>query len=84
MTGFQWSWGLSITSYVQDADGITCTCNTGVMKIKICQSDIVRVAYSPTSTIPVRSLKVVSNAWSTPAAFTKTESGDIIALQTAG
>jgi alpha-D-xyloside xylohydrolase len=73
--------GLSVSSYVQDADGITCTCNTGVMKVKICQADIVRVAYSPTSSIPVRPIKVVTKAWATPT-FTKTEAGDTITLQT--
>ena len=82
MMGFQWSWGLSITSYVQDNDGITCTCDKGIMKVKICQADIVRVAYSPTSAIPARPLKIVTNAWSTPAAFTKSEAGDTIILQT--
>ena len=74
--------GLSITSYVADPDGITCTCNTGVMKVKICQADIVRVAYSPTSTIPTRPLKIVTNTWATPGTFTKTETGDTILLQT--
>jgi alpha-D-xyloside xylohydrolase len=82
MTGFQGVWGLSITSYVDDSDGITATCNTGKMKVKICQADIVRVAYSPTSTIPVRPLKIVTNPWTTSAPFTKTEAGDIITLQT--
>jgi alpha-D-xyloside xylohydrolase len=82
MAGFQWSWGLNVVSYTSDADGITCTCNTGVMKVKICQADIVRIAYSPTSTIPTRPLKIVTNAWATVPSFTKTEAGDTITLQT--
>jgi alpha-D-xyloside xylohydrolase len=82
MMGFQWSWGLSITSYTKDNDGITCTCDKGVMKVKICKEDIVRVAYSPTSTIPTRPLKIVTNTWATAVTFTQTESGDIITLQT--
>ena len=82
MMGFQWSWGLSITSYTKDNDGITCTCDKGVMKVKICKEDIVRVAYSPTSTIPTRPLKIVTNTWATPVTFTQTESGDIITLET--
>jgi len=79
---FSKAWGLSITSYTQDSDGITCICNTGVMKVKICKDDIVRVAYSPTSTIPNRSLKIVTNTWTPQTTFTKTESGTIIILQT--
>jgi alpha-D-xyloside xylohydrolase len=76
------SLALSITSYVLDNDGITCTCDKGVMKVKICKADIVRIAYSPTSTIPARPLKVVTNPWSPATAFTKTETGDTISLQT--
>ena len=73
---------LSVSSYVTDPDGITATCDKGVMKVQICRSDIVRVAYSPTSAIPVRPIKVVTATWPTPT-FTKTESGDTISLQTA-
>ncbi|MEN9308778.1 MAG: hypothetical protein RL173_2710 [Fibrobacterota bacterium] len=73
---------LSVKSYVADADGITATCDKGMMKVQICQADIVRVAYSPASTIPVRPLKVVTKAWGTPA-FTESEVGDTIVLQTA-
>jgi alpha-D-xyloside xylohydrolase len=80
--GVQLVWGLSVTSHVQDNDGITCTCDAGVMKVKICRDDIVRVAYSPTSTIPNRSLKIVTNTWTPATPFTKTESGDLITLQT--
>ncbi len=79
---FSNAWGLSITSYTLDTDGITCVCNTGVMKVKICKDDIIRVAYSPTSKIPERSLKIVTNSWTPATPFTKTESGDIITLQT--
>jgi alpha-D-xyloside xylohydrolase len=77
----QVSFGLSISSYVLDGDGITCTCNIGRMKVKICQADIVRIAYSPTSSIPARPIAVVTKAWATPT-FTRTESGDTITLQT--
>jgi alpha-D-xyloside xylohydrolase len=73
---------LSVKSYVSDPDGITATCDKGVMKVQICQADIVRVAYSPTSAIPERPIKIVTKVWSTPS-FTKSESGDTIALQTA-
>jgi len=41
---FQGAWGLGISSYAQDDDGITCTCDKGVMKVKICKEDIVRIA----------------------------------------
>ncbi len=80
--GIRQVWGLSVTSHTQDEDGITCTLNSGVMKIKICRDDIVRVAYAPGSSIPERPLKIVTNTWTPQASFTKTESGNIITLQT--
>lgn len=82
MMFFQSSWGVSITSYVKDDDGITCTCNTGVMKVQICKPDIVRIAYSPKTTIPARIIPIVNKKWDTPT-FAETVSGDIITLQTA-
>lgn len=81
LTGFKWSWGLSIESYVEEDDGITCICNTGVMKVTICREDIVRIAYSPTSTIPERPLKIVTAEWETPQ-FGTSEEGDMIILAT--
>ncbi|MBK9577886.1 MAG: glycoside hydrolase family 31 protein [Fibrobacteres bacterium] len=73
---------LSVKSYTAQPDGILFTCDKGVMKVQICQADIVRVAYSPTETIPVRPLKVVTKAWDVPV-FSKTEVGDTVTLQTA-
>lgn len=73
---------LSVKSYTAQPDGILFTCDKGVMKVQICQPDIVRVAYSPTETIPVRPLKVVTKAWGTPV-FSKAEVGDTVTLQTA-
>jgi alpha-D-xyloside xylohydrolase len=79
--GIHACFGISISSYVLDADGITATCNVGRMKVKICQADIVRVAYSPTTSIPARPLQVVTKTWATPT-FTQTDAGDTITLQT--
>lgn len=72
---------LSVKSYTTDAEGVSLVCDKGVMKVRICRADIVRIAYSPTATIPVRPLKVVTKDWgATP--FTKTEVGDTISLTT--
>ena len=64
LIGVQLCFGLNIVSYTSDTDGITCTCNTGIMKVKICMADIVRVAYTSSSTIPARPLQIVTNTWS--------------------
>ncbi|MBN1757931.1 MAG: glycoside hydrolase family 31 protein [Chitinispirillaceae bacterium] len=73
--------GLSVTSFTEDDDGITCVCNSGVMKVKICREDIVRIAYASGSSIPERSLKIVTAQWEAPQ-FSLTEAGDIITMQT--
>lgn len=78
---FSSAWGLSITEYNKDTDGITCSCNKGIMKVKICSEDIVRVSYSPSSTISERPLKIVTAEWKTPQ-LAISESGDTITLKT--
>ncbi len=81
LTGVQCIFGLSITSYTKDTDGITCVCNTGVMKVQICKADIIRVAYAPKTTIPARLIPIVNKKWDTPT-FTESESDGVITLQT--
>ncbi|HNY32166.1 MAG TPA: glycoside hydrolase family 31 protein [Fibrobacteria bacterium] len=72
---------LAIKTVADDPDGITATCDKGVLKIRICQADIVRVAYTTASRIPERPLKIVTKEWGTPV-FAKTETGDTVTLQT--
>lgn len=72
---------LSVKSYTTDAEGVSLVCDKGVMKVRICRADIVRVAYSPTATIPVRPLKIVTKDWGTTP-FTKIEVGDTITIAT--
>jgi alpha-D-xyloside xylohydrolase len=74
--------GLSVSSYVTNTDGITFTCNTGLMKVQICQSDIVHLTYTPTSSFPSKTQLVVTRTWSTPS-FTTSDAGDTVTLQTA-
>ncbi|MBN2037107.1 MAG: glycoside hydrolase family 31 protein [Chitinispirillaceae bacterium] len=81
LAGFQFVSGLSIASYTTDSDGVTFTCNTGKMKIKVCQADIVRVTYTPTSSFPVKTSLTVNKTFGTPA-FTTSEAGDTITLLT--
>ncbi|MBN2037012.1 MAG: glycoside hydrolase family 31 protein [Chitinispirillaceae bacterium] len=81
LTGIQLSWGISVVSYVTDSDGVTFTCNTGKMKVKICQADIVRVTYTPTSAFPAKTSLCVNKTFATPS-FTVTENGDTIVLLT--
>jgi alpha-D-xyloside xylohydrolase len=81
LSGVQGVSGLSVTSYTKDTDGITCVCNTGVMKVQICKADIVRVAYTTKSAIPARLIPVVNKKWDKPT-FTDSETDGMITLQT--
>ena len=76
-TGF----GLNVSSYLQDNAGVTFTLNTGLMRVQVCQSDIVHVTYTPTASFPSKIQLVVTRTWPTPS-FTTTESGDTVTLQT--
>ena len=73
--------GLNVTSYVTNTDGITFTCNVGLMKVQICQSDIAHLTYTPTSSFPSKTQLVVTRTWSTPS-FTTSDVGDTVTLQT--
>ncbi|MBN1130892.1 MAG: DUF4968 domain-containing protein, partial [Chitinispirillaceae bacterium] len=72
---------ISVVSYVTDSDGVTFTCNTGKMKVTICQADIVRVTYTPTSAFPAKASLCVNKTFATPS-FTTAEAGDTITLTT--
>ncbi|MGA2507344.1 MAG: TIM-barrel domain-containing protein [Chitinispirillaceae bacterium] len=77
----QMCFGLNVTSYVTNTDGITFTCNTGLMRIQICQADIAHLTYTPTSSFPSKTQLVVTRTWPTPT-FTTSDVGDTVTLQT--
>ncbi len=51
-------------SFQQQPDGVQFTLKTGVLKLQVCSDAIIRVIYSPTSTIPdLKNLVVIKNSW---------------------
>jgi alpha-D-xyloside xylohydrolase len=82
MFSVQMCFGLNVTSYVTNTDGITFTCNVGLMKVQICQSDIVHLTYTPTASFPSKTQLVVTRTWPTPS-FTTSDAGDTVTLLTA-
>jgi alpha-D-xyloside xylohydrolase len=79
--GIRFCFGLNVASYVADADGITFVLNVGRMKVKVCQEDIVRVAYTAAASFPAKPIPIVNKVWPTPV-FTHTETGDTVTVLT--
>jgi alpha-D-xyloside xylohydrolase len=51
-----------------DANGVTFTLNAGLLRLDVCQADIIRVRYTTASSIPAKtSLSVVADACGTPS-----------------
>jgi alpha-D-xyloside xylohydrolase len=72
---------LSVASYKADANGVTFTLNKGVTRVVVCQEDIIRVEYSPASSIPTKTSLVVNKVWGKPKFKVKEDAG-IVTLTT--
>ncbi len=72
----------SVVSYTKNSDGITCTLDKGLMKVKICLDNMVEVKYT---TLPVfldKPSLVITNEWKTTPNFTVSENAAEITLAT--
>jgi alpha-D-xyloside xylohydrolase len=73
----------SVVSYKKDSDGITCTLDKGLMKVKVCFDNLIEVKYT---TLPVfldKPSLVITNEWKTIPGFTITENANEIVIATA-
>ncbi|WP_259067849.1 TIM-barrel domain-containing protein [Mucilaginibacter sp. X4EP1] len=69
----------AIKSYKKDADGVTFSLDKGLMRIKVCSSDIIEVKYTLFDAFEQKKSLVINNQWVNKASFTVTEnSSDII------
>jgi alpha-D-xyloside xylohydrolase len=76
----QWNPANSITAVEQQRDGVLFTMKSGVLKLRVCTNRIVRVLYSPTSSLPNRPDYVVVKYEWPPTAWTTRSDGDTVAL----
>jgi alpha-D-xyloside xylohydrolase len=68
-----------VVSFTKDNDGITCSLDKGLMKVKICMDNMVEVKYTSLPLFLDKPSLVVINKWKDTPGFTVTESaGDII------
>jgi len=69
-------------AYSTDATGVTFTVNGGLLRLQVCQDDVIRVDYTTASSIPMKTSLSVNATWGTPS-FCVSESGGTVTLTTA-
>ena len=58
-----------VVSFTKDNDGITCTLNKGLMKVKICMDNIVEVKYTSLPLFLDKPSLVITNEWKIAPVF---------------
>ena len=72
-----------VVSFTKDSDGITCTLDKGLIKVKICMDNMVEVKYTSLPVLLDKPSLVVINEWKNTPGFTITESAGEITITTA-
>ena len=67
----------SVVSYKTDAKGVTFALSQGVMRVGVCQEDIIRIQYSPASSLPAKASLVVNKAWGASSFKVKADAGTV-------
>ncbi len=68
-------------TYSVDATGLTFTLNGGLLRLQVCQDDILRVEYTTASSIPTKTSLSVNATWGTPS-FCVADSGGTVTITT--
>jgi len=71
-----------VVSFTKESNGITCTLDKGMMKVKICAGNIVEVKYTILPLFLDKPSLVVTNNWQNVPEFTVAESDDEIIITT--
>ncbi len=69
-------------AYSVEEDGLTFTLSPGRLKVQVCQSDIIRVAYTTADVLPTKESLSVNRAWDKPS-FCVAEDTDTVTITTA-
>jgi alpha-D-xyloside xylohydrolase len=72
----------SVTSFSKDKDGITCTLNKGLMKVKICMDNMVEVKYTELPLFLDKPSLVIINDWEVIPNFIVAENATEIYITT--
>ncbi|MFD2327150.1 glycoside hydrolase family 31 protein [Mucilaginibacter galii] len=71
-----------VSRYQKETDGVKFTLNKGLLKIRVCQADIVEVKYTTLDNFPTFNSLVVNNKFGKPGAFTVSEAGENVVITT--
>lgn len=73
----------AVKAYTKQADGVTFTLDKGLMKVKVCQADIVQVKYTTLNAFAPFNSLVVNNPFTGKVNFTVAEKDGNIIIKTA-
>jgi alpha-D-xyloside xylohydrolase len=72
---------LSVATYTADANGVTFSMNVGLMRLQVCQEDIIRVQYTTNASLPAKTSLSVNKVWDIPS-FSVTDNAGIVTITT--
>jgi len=72
-----------IRDFKKQSDGVLFNLDKGLMKIKICSTDIVEVKYTVFNTFQTKESLVVNNKWNTPVSFSVADEANDVVISTA-
>lgn len=72
----------SVKSFQKDANSVRFTLDKGLLNIKICKADIIRVSYTTLNDLPIKESLVVSNTWNEKIKFNVKETATEINIIT--
>jgi alpha-D-xyloside xylohydrolase len=72
----------TVRSYKKDADGVTCTLDKGLMKVKICFDNLVEVKYTVLPLFLDKPSLVITNDWKTIPGFSVSDDAREIVITT--
>ena len=73
----------SVISWQKVDDGILCTLDIGLMKVKVCSENVIEIKYTTLPLFLDKQSLVVVNPWNTVPAFTVTENAGELTVTTA-
>ncbi|NOW97907.1 TIM-barrel domain-containing protein [Mucilaginibacter sp. SG564] len=72
----------TIVNFKKEADGVSFNLDKGMLKIKICASDIIEVKYTVLNSFNTKKSLVVNNSWIQQVPFTVSDEGQKIVITT--
>jgi alpha-D-xyloside xylohydrolase len=82
LAGISFSVQAKVLSYKKDSDGVTCTLDKGLMKVKLCFDNMVEVKYTTLPLFIEKPSLVITNDFKTAPGFSVSENGNELVLST--